>query len=381
MKYKTYSILFDRKDSEEYYSDIVSFTDDLMTEGMKCLGGIIDDYKKYILNFRLDEKRSDEEYMLELLSFGVLWRSYSKYALAVKYAPFKSLIFMGEYRKKHQKLKPYIDLVRGFVTTLLMLPESEYDRTTVPTLPQVDKLDVWLEATGEFREEALRFILWRAYWAFIPQEKLNYIFLQIRKFTDWFEKTSLERLGKYTLNVEDYNSRYNYRWREDLISCKRTRLEYHMNMAGAELLNRAYRGEYIETEVTSVLLPGCMRPDNGAGCKAVKEKKGLKCAGCNKECPVYEIRKKGIEDGYSVYIIPHASDLSLWSEKEGGHTRGVIASACVLNLVKGGLELKRYNIPAQCVILDYCGCAKHWFGEGVTTGLNLNELDRKLNKN
>ena len=80
--------------------------------------------------------------------------------------------------------------------------------------------------------------------------------------------------------------------------------------------------------------------------------------------------------GFEVYIIPHASDLSLWSSNGNGHQRGVIASACVTTLVEGGWELKRYDVPAQCVLLDYCGCKKHWHQEGIQTALNVRELKR-----
>lgn len=50
-----------------------------------------------------------------------------------------------------------------------------------------------------------------------------------------------------------------YRWREDRFSCLRSRVEYHLNMVGAEILNRAFRDEFLTAERTTVLLPGCMR--------------------------------------------------------------------------------------------------------------------------
>ncbi len=190
-------------------------------------------------------------------------------------------------------------------------------------------------------------------------------------------------IGKYTRNVEKFINvnRNRYKWREDRISCTRTRLENHLNMAGAELLNRAFRKDFINTEITDILLPGCMRYSGNNECKAVKEKKGLKCIGCNKCCRVSRIRNIGLKNNFGVYILPHASDLSLWSTKDGEIRRRVIASACISNLVEGGLELKRYNVPAQCVLLDYCGCAKHWLYEDMPTELNVDELLRRLNTN
>jgi hypothetical protein len=58
--------------------------------------------------------------------------------------------------------------------------------------------------------------------------------------------------------------------------------------------------------------------------------------------------------------------------------RGVVAVACVPTLVEGGGELKRYGVPAPCVLLDYSGCKKHWHPEGVPTSLNFGELRRIL---
>jgi hypothetical protein len=56
----------------------------------------------------------------------------------------------------------------------------------------------------------------------------------------------------------------------------------------------------------------------------------------------------------------------------------VIAAACVTTLVEGGWELKRYDVPAQCVLLDYSGCKKHWHSVGIETALNVRELNRIL---
>ncbi len=91
-----------------------------------------------------------------------------------------------------------------------------------------------------------------------------------------------------------------------------------------------------------------------------------------------QLREMGLRQGFDVYIIPHASDLSLWSPRAGQPRRGVVAAACVTTLVEGGWELKRYDVPAQCVLLDRAGCRKHWRCEGVTTALNMRELKRKL---
>ncbi len=377
----TYSLIERQKNSEEYYRKVGIFANEVLYEASKTITPAAVEFAKYIKEFNLEEVRKLEEYVLELISFGVLWYTYGNIALGVKRAPFITLSKMAEWRKKHQRLKPFIDLFRGIMTTLLLLPEKE--QTTeikLPTPGQIDKVCSWFEATGEFREEALRFIRWRAYWSTLERAKLEQILMSIALFTRWFEKRSLEVLGEYTKNVDDFLEKSGslYLWREDRISCTRTRLEYHLNMVGAEIMNLAFQDDFINTEATSVLVPGCMRGRPFDECEAVKVKEGLKCQGCLPECRVNQLRETGERNNFDVYIIPHASDLTLWAPKPGKQRRGVIASACVTTLVEGGWELKRYGVPAQCVLLDYSGCKKHWHRKGFPTQLNVHELKRIL---
>lgn len=377
----TYSIKNGNKNSETYYDTIRHFTDEILDESKDTLMPLVYEYKEYLKTYGLETLREDEEYILELISFGVLWNVYAETALRVKNAPFITLAKMSEWRKKHQKLKPYIDLSRGFLFTLFLLKEKTNKVLPTPTLNEIDHVCKWFEATGEFREQALRFVRWRAYWGTKSTEQLQKIFLTIREFTKFFYTASLQTIGTYTENVEYFleSKKKKYRWREDRISCMRTRLEYHLNMLGAELMNRALRKEFKTTETKVVLLPGCMRTHQNSDCKAIKFPEGLLCNGCTSSCNVNKIREMGKRKNFAVYVIPHASDLSLWGPKEGTPSRGIIASACVTTLVEGGWELKRYDVPAQCVLLESSGCKKHWHCTSICTEINIRELKRILN--
>lgn len=374
----TYSIKQSNNNSEEYYKEIRVFTDEVLIHSENSLRPIVMEYIEYLRKYKLEEIREIEEYILELISFGILWRSYANKALKVKNAPFIILARMSEWRKKHQKIKPLIDYARGFLFTLCLLPKVDDKKAAIPKLEQIDHVCKWFEATGEFREQALRFIRWRAFWGNENSENLYKTFYIIEEFTNWFERRSREVLGKYTEDVESFlkSSGNFYRWREDRISCTRTRLEYHLNMVGAELMNRAFRNEYKNTVAKVVLVPGCMRGRLPDECEAKSVKEGLICEGCLPGCHVNQLREMGKKQGFGVYIIPHASDLSLWGPKKDRPARGVVASACITTLVEGGWELKRYDVPAQCVLLDYCGCKKHWHRNGITTELNIRELKR-----
>lgn len=382
MKAITYSISNNGVNSQAYYNEARKFAGEVMDHAAEFIIPAVEEYMEYLRAFKLEELRELEEYVLELLSFGVLWHSYSRKALEVKIAPFIILSKMAEWRKKHQRAKPMIDFTRGILMTLLMLPEnSKEEFIEIPTLDQIDHVCKWFEATGEFREQALRFIRWRAFWGTKDFGELAEIFSAINVFTIWFEKRSEQVLGKYTENVESFleSSGTNYRWREDRIQCTRSRLEYHLNMVGAELMNRAFRRDFKRAEERVILVPGCMRAKPPEECEAVKMKEGLVCSDCDRKCRVNQLKMMGRKHNFGVYIIPHASDLSLWSPREGRPLRGVIASACVTTLVEGGWELKRYDVPAQCVLLDYCGCSKHWCSEGIPTKFNMGEFKRILN--
>lgn len=385
METLTYSLRCGHSSSEIYYKDIRNFTEAVLSQSNSALKPIVNDFISFLKNYNLEEVREYEEYLLELISFGVLWKTYSETALASQTGPFITLARMAEWRKKHQRIKPYIDLARGVLTTLFLLRKNSGSKPPdVPTLNQIDDVCKWFEATGEFREQALRFVRWRAFWGTKNKEELSQIFSEIHNFTQWFVDETDKQLGHYTSNVNDFISakQKHYHWREDRIQCTRSRSEYHLNMVGAELMNRAFRNEFKKSEKKVVLLPGCMR-SNIENCKAKRVKEGLICEGCDSSCNVNQLREMGLKNEgdkkFDVYIIPHASDLTLWSPQPGRPKLGVIASACVTTLVEGGWELKRYDVPAQCVLLDNSGCKKHWHNKGIPTKLNIRELKKILN--
>jgi uncharacterized protein len=377
----TYSLLLSNHNSEEYYKRISEFTDEVIENASKKLLTNVKEYTNFLQDFKLEEIRSNEEYYLELLSFGLLWKTYGKIALSIRTAPFLALSRMAEWRKQNQRLKPAIDFIRGILVTLFLLPKTEDDDVIpVPTLQDIDRLCLWLEATGEFREQALRFIRWRAYWETMSQERWEEGCDAVFKFVDWFKLRSNIVLGEFTENVANFltESGNHFRWREDRVQCSRIRDEYHLNMVGAEIMNRAFRKDFLNTDTKALLVPGCMRYSIEK-CKAKRVHKGLICKSCDKKCNVNKLKEMGLKNNFEVFIIPHASDLSLWAPRRNQPKHGVVAVACVTTLVEGGWELRRYGVCAQCVLLNYSGCKKHWHKEGMQTEINIRELERILN--
>lgn len=375
----TYRLNPDGPAASTYYSSISRFTDKVLTQAEGSIAPLARSYRRFLAEYELEELRSLEEYTFELLNLGILWRAYGGVALTVEIAPFRSLSYLAEWRKKHQRLKPAIDVVRGVVMTFFLAPANPKGIETPPRdLGDLERLVRWLDATGDFREDALRFVRWLAFWASLDRERFAESMTTVLTFADWFDEAAEEQMGMYTRNVTSFvrDHTSSYRWREDRFSCLRSRVEYHLNMVGAEIMNRAFRQEFLAAERKTVLLPGCMRFHTAEACEGTKTKEGIRCSGCQPSCRVNQIRLLGLREHFDVMVIPHSSDLSLWGRKTGEPENGVVGVACLSVLVQGGWELKRHGAAAQCVLLNECGCKKHWHREGFPTQLDMRELKR-----
>jgi hypothetical protein len=188
-------------------------------------------------------------------------------------------------------------------------------------------------------------------------------------------------MGSFTPNVDTFvvKNKNFYKWREDRFSCLRSRTEYHLNMVGAEIMNRVFRTEFLAAERKTVLVPGCMRNYSAEECGGTKTSDGVRCSGCESKCHVNQLRLLGLKQNFDIYVMPHSTDLSRWAAKPGAPSSAVVGVACLAVLVQGGWELKRYNVPAQCVLLNQCGCKKHWDRVGFPTELDIRELKRVMN--
>ncbi|MDR1722043.1 MAG: DUF116 domain-containing protein, partial [Methanobrevibacter sp.] len=76
----------------------------------------------------------------------------------------------------------------------------------------------------------------------------------------------------------------------------------------------------------------------------------------------------------SVYVVPHASTLLSNLRDIDKKELAIVGVACVNNLIEGGWKISSYEIPPQCVILDYVGCKNHWADEAIETEFNLEKL-------
>lgn len=364
----TYSLASGDENSDQYYHEIARFTDSVLD----VMGDIpVEGIMTHIEEEMVESLRTREEYLLDLLTMGTLLRVYGMKALLVADLPKDDLKRVARLRIILPSQRHVLDRIKGDLSTRLLSFDQETDHLNVdPTVESLHHLIDYLEATGEFDEECHRLVLWERYFGSLDLDEASNWIEIIQTTAEWFEHQSLNALGKYTEHVNRYLSG---EWKartglEDIIFCGRRRVEYHLNMVGAEIMNRSFRDEFEKKILKVVLLPTCMS-DPEMKCMAVEGEMGIECRGCTSSCIVNELRKMGEEKGFLVIMAAHGS--SVMKDPSIMDEIGVLGVACVLNLLPGGWKARRMGVPAQCVLLDECGCRNHWDENGVPTIINI----------
>lgn len=379
----TYSLKGNRNNSDDYYKDISKFTDEVLSES-KRLNSLINEFKIYIKDSNLDDVQSSEEYVFELLMIGIFWRVYGIQSSKLGVNPQKLLENLVYLRYGYESLSSSIDFLRGILMTLFLVQNHENINNYLDlTLNNVDKLLKYLAATGEFILEVEKLKIWRDFLGTKTPEIASKHLLTIFLFADWFEIRSEDALGKYTQNVEKFlmETYQKCLWKANVISSGRKPVEYHLNMVGAEIMNRSFKKAFDNRPRKVLLLPICMRSEIEGKCRARETNLGLRCTKCSKKCNVRQLTDMGKEHDFEVYIVSHES--STFSKVTTGDIGelGIIGIACIPKLIAGGLKSKSLDIPAQCVILDYPSCKKHWHNGEFPTDINVNQLVHVINLN
>ncbi|MBN2717820.1 MAG: DUF116 domain-containing protein [Deltaproteobacteria bacterium] len=359
----TYSIA-----SDGFYDELSDFTDTVLTRAREILPSV----RPFMLV--VDEKRrSENEYLLELMMLGVYWRNYASYAMGT--TP-QTMALCRQLLRARQigRIKPVIDKVRGVVHTAGLMREC-FTASPDLTLTNMDRLVNWLGASGDFKEESLRLATWRDYLRTQPDVIVTETLHATQRFAQWFETAGANTLGKYTANVNGFrhNVLQHYMYREDIILCSRRESDYHLIMVGAEIMNRGLKNQFQICKERIVLLPACMRPRHHQ-CQGKVNGHEISCTGCSSQCEIGAIYRKAA-GAFEVRVIVHASNFtSALTKWQNQSEVGLVASACILHLFTGGYEMQKLNIPAQCVFLDYCGCKGHWHRDGIPTSVNMQQL-------
>lgn len=368
----TYFLCESNESSTEFYKKNLNFSKKVLNKLEGNFSNDINDYMNYINKNNMEQLRSKSEYLLEILMIGVFWKEHVNKAISLSKIPRNILIKLSTLREK-ESIKKIVDINRGLLEYLFLNRRSN-DKVKI-SLENYKKLVNYLKACGDYKEEAKRLEVWISYFFSLNKNKVEKILTSYLEFAKYFEDISQEVLGIYTKNVNLFlkNIDKKYKYREDFLFCSRKEVEYHLNMVGAQIMNEAYRKEFLKTKEKRLLLPSCMRIKDEKNCKAIKTEEGYICNSCSKNCNVNKYDKLGKKYNFQVYIIPHESSISVKNKIKDGHI-GIIGVVCVLNLISGGLKAKNLGFVPQCVFLDYCGCKDHWHDKGIITDINMSYL-------
>lgn len=378
----TYNLKTECTSSDLFYATLKDAAKTVLDKVFLESEDIIHQYAYFLEEDLREKKRSHGEYAVEFLTIGITWQCY---CLAVENTPRFILPILKQLfkmRRKHNSLKRYIDTIRGNITTAFIVPHLGKDTsTTILDSESFYKLVTWLSATGEFKDEVRRFNNWQRFFDTITiDEKESYL----KKATDlahWFKEFSKENLGTFTQHVDEFikSTLSSHIGQEDILFCGKSEIEYHINMIASEIMNQGFREDFKQTKEKTVLVPGCMRIQPEHICKAHQQGDDISCTHCTRNCNVSRITALGEDKGFKTFIVPHSSGFTKWLKRfSNQNNNGVVAVACTLNIVAGGYEMRELDIPSQCVLLDYCGCKKHWHETGFPTDVNDEQILRAL---
>jgi uncharacterized protein len=386
-----YDLRIEGHSSERFYADVAIFSVQVVAEIDRRAGAALDGYTRYVTAFLREAPRSRGEYALELLTLGMAARLYGRVAATTPAWVIDLARKLYCVRRRSPRLKRVADFLRAGLFQLFMrrklsrqraAEQSAMHKAGENAYAQLRRLVEWLEATGEFEQEWRRVDNWRRHWSEVPSNESEHWIAASAKLFDWFTGAADAALGKYTGDVNQFlNSTYAKRfWREDQIFCGRLPVEYHLGMVATEVMNKGLREDFQKRPRKVVLVPGCMRGARSETCRASRNGLDMTCAGCDPDCAVHRITHRMRYEGIGVYIVPHSTGFSRWLERWQDDPKvGVVAVACMLNILPGGYEMRALGIASQCVPLDFPGCEKHWSDKAVATGMNEERLVQIVN--
>ncbi len=379
---KPYFLPTEQPDQGCFYDDLSLFTDSVLHSFAGLTSNYIDEYISFLKVEGIENTRTHDEYLVEMLMLGIFWKNYSGNASKTGYLPYRILDFLYKQRRRFPAYKPLIDKVRGYLG-YIFLGRGSRNLVQDYTAGQMKHLLNWLKATGEFTEEVNRLSQWILFCRTKNRHYTRMLLEDAVIFAGHFAEKGSLMLCRYVKDQKKFQQHHHatYKYREDYFFTGRHLNEYYLNMFAAEILNRSLKKGFTETRKKVLLLPTCMRHEPVTGCKAKSDGKELVCAACSADCNIGKVSSEMKKEGIISYLIPHSSDFSKFLVKwKDCPDTSLIGVACVLNLLSGGYEMKRLNISSQCVFLDYCGCKKHWDKDGYATSLDIDQLHKIVMK-
>lgn len=367
-----------RDSSGDEYLAAVQRLGNWVVESGQGLRTVIDTHSAFVSASGYEAPRTSIEYLLEALLLGVLWRSRGQEAIEPKVS--RQQLISELVRERRDGAKKRRDSTTAALVTLF--PAAKIV-SGVPSAQQIHHLLDWLVASGEYDDESQRLRIWCAMLAAGDPHVSHDVLNAISEFARCFERAAEQILGRFTWGVDEFHSNElaGRPAREDTVQCSRRRPEYHLNMVGAELLNSAWRKDFLACQRHVVVMPGCARLHQGKSCKASVALNELRCNHCSTGCLVSAATRLAHRTGAEAFAVTHGSDFSsfLASLALSGGDVGIIGVACAPGLMGAGWRARDKGLPAQCVLLNKSGC-EHWLERAEPTSFDLRELARILSR-
>lgn len=353
----------------DFYGALADFGDRFLELALDRLGDILEEHGLMQVSLGAPA-RSSGEYAIELLTLGLLRREYGPMAMRTPGEWVDELRQLWEMRSTGGSRKEEADAARAlWFRKILDLPDDDAVPCDDPTLVQ------WLHCTGEFVQEALRIQTW------IDIADVVWSATALREASDglaqWFLSEAPQRLGTWTAPVAQHVEGVVHSGviREDLLLITRSECLFHLNMLGSEVMNRGFAPGFQKRHRKIVLVPGCMRARPAEQCQAKIDGLDISCVHCHCGCEVSALDQMGQSLGFQVFIVPHASSFTAWLKHwQNDADAALVAAACPLHLVPGGYEMRALGLSAQCILLEYSGCKRHWDPSGTPTRLDKARL-------
>lgn len=247
-----YELTLGGSSSLDFYEKLELITSGVLEKANQDMGQLIDQYRASD-----DQVGTRGKALLDMLITGVLWNEHSVYQC--RFLTFKSSIINILYKlRKNSQLKKNVDRIRGKLAGYWLTKPKR--NLPLHNLKNLKRLECYLAATCEYGEELKRIKLLRKFLSGMKSNKGVEALRQITNFAEWFKEHAEKKLSAYTKGLDNFlaNHYQNYKGREDYFLTGRRQVEYHLNMLGAEILNRSLRNEFRETKKQVLLLPACM---------------------------------------------------------------------------------------------------------------------------
>lgn len=367
MGYVTYNLKGNSTNSNMYYEKISAVSSKIKKLILNKDHEYLNDFMSYIEENKIESLRTKEEYGIEFLMIGVMLSEYSAYGNILT----KNLSFLFRFlnnQREKSKYKDRIDIIRGYLISNILCKKNKNEKY------DIRNLICWMDECGDFEEEVHTLKRWISFLEDKEEKYYTNLIKDAINLAEDMENICKEYLEVYLKPLEEFlkTAPQRYKNREDLIYCIKGKRQYYFNMVGAQIMNEIYHKEFMESKKKMIFAPACMRQLEKE-CRADAGEFGYECRKCNSSCNINFMNKILGNNNIEVCIIPHETIINKLCIEEENRV-GIIGIACISNLMSGGWKALRLGFIPQCVLLDYCGCRKHWSDKGIMTSINWDNL-------